>query len=347
MARFEALRRMLVERPDEDDAYLVLADYLQQAEDPRGELIVLEHRAQTQSDPEARAAARDFFRTHKEALVGPLAEVAPYLTGVRWHLGFVRQASLQIAHDLPTQLARRVVRTALDAPAMALIHRLSVVVGSDGLIDEQTHDLERTVLSAVCSSERASVRHLYVSGLGAGRVSVKLLSDALPNVETLSVACQRISFGGVKAWGVRFMMLFTSAIPVASFRAVDWRSLESLALMASIDGSLTELLEAVPALTSFSISTAPRSVEVIGSLFESGRAQRLERLRIDPTGAKEIEALGREARRFGALRRLEITRGHAELAGVFGAEVEIGHPVGGLESADDGVGVDYEELETP
>lgn len=336
---FQSLRRTILESPDDHRPYLVLADHLQQIGDPRGELIVLEHRAVER--PEERAAARDYFRANREALVGPLDEVKAYLTGVRWSFGFVRQASLQLPHDVPVHTARRVIQTALDAPAMAMVHRLSVVVGSDRLTDEQSPDLERTVLNALVGRTRPSIRRLHVSAL-ATSVSVKRLSGALPHVETLSVACQRVSFSGVKSWGVRSMSLFTSAIPVRSFSRSDWPNLASLSLIASIDGSLTELLAAAPGLRSFSISTAPRSVEVVGSLVESGIARHLRKLRIDPTGPREVAALRREVHRFEALERLEITRGVDDLA-VFPSHVEVTHPLPASDEVAEGV--DYSELE--
>lgn len=335
---FQALRRSILESPDDHGPYLVLADHLLQIGDPRGELIVLEHRAVEQ--PEEIAAAREFFRANRDALLGPLDEAEPYLTGLRWSFGFVREATLQLPQDVPAHVARRIVRTALDAPAMALVHRLSVMFGSDGDAYEQNPELERTVLNALVGHGRPSVRRLHLAGLSSA-VSMKRLCEALPNVETLDLACQRISFSGVKSWGVRAMTLFTSTMPVASFARADWRSLESLALIASIDGSLTELLAAAPSLRAFAISTAPRNVEVIGSLLESGLSRRIQRLRIDPTSPREIRALAREIRRFASLERVEVARGLEDLEGVLPPHVEICKPV--QASDEESEGIDYSD----
>jgi hypothetical protein len=211
--------------------------------------------------------------------------------------------------------------------------KLSIGSGAEEAADA---DLDRAVTAALCSSERPSIRELSLTTL-AGRVSVKMLSSAFPNLTDLYVACQRISFGGVKSWGLRALRLFTTAIPVASFVSVDWRSLESLSLTASIDGSLTELLMAVPSLSSFAISTAPKSVEVVGSLMESGAARRLKRLQIKPIVAREIEALEREAHRFESLERLEIPRA-GDLSDCFPRSVEITDPE---DEAEDAIGIEY------
>jgi uncharacterized protein (TIGR02996 family) len=311
MRTFDGLRRAIIERPDDVDAYLVLADFLQEHGDPRGELIALEHRASI--DPGAKEPAQHYFEAHREALMGPMIELEPYLTAVRWELGFVRDASLHFPSDEPMQNARRITIELLEAPSMALVQELRIMVSGD-VQPDPNNDLDRAVVMALCGEKRPSIRLLELSVMGAGRVSMKLLSEALPNVATFNISSKRISFGGMKAVGVRELGLFTSLLPVSSFASVDWRALESLSVTASIDGSLTELLTATPMLRTFAIRTDPKNVEIVGSLVESGIAARLSRLRIDPIGLRELGALMDSAHRFKSLERLEVPKGHDKLA---------------------------------
>ncbi len=62
--------------PDDAAAYLVYADWLQAADDPRGELIVLQHRRANAHGAERDTideAIRDHLAIHREVLLGPLA----------------------------------------------------------------------------------------------------------------------------------------------------------------------------------------------------------------------------------------------------------------------------------
>jgi uncharacterized protein (TIGR02996 family) len=85
------LERAIAERPDDAEAYSVLADWLHDRH-PRGELIALQLRAET--DPELLPEVERYLETHADVLLGPLAR---YQTGgdgrdrtrVVWRRGFI------------------------------------------------------------------------------------------------------------------------------------------------------------------------------------------------------------------------------------------------------------------
>jgi len=89
MGRREELEAKLIENPNDIDARQVYADLLQSAGDPRGELIMLQHKTPDE--------AEEFFETHMEALLGPLTRYTTTFDGSSeeafvWHLGFIRSA---------------------------------------------------------------------------------------------------------------------------------------------------------------------------------------------------------------------------------------------------------------
>ncbi|MGZ3456108.1 MAG: hypothetical protein ACXVEF_41265 [Polyangiales bacterium] len=84
-----ALEVELHETPDDLALRLVLADELTAKGDPRGELIVVHHRATT--DPALASRATELVQRHPTSLLGPCEE-----SQVRWHLGYFERATLVI-----------------------------------------------------------------------------------------------------------------------------------------------------------------------------------------------------------------------------------------------------------
>jgi uncharacterized protein (TIGR02996 family) len=74
--------------------YLVYADWLQSKGDPRGELIVVQHKRSLGDDPKARDRERQLLATHTSAFLGPLADMPRAHGGnaLVWRHGFVRAA---------------------------------------------------------------------------------------------------------------------------------------------------------------------------------------------------------------------------------------------------------------
>ena len=132
------LERRLARDPDDLDAYLVYADWLQQRGDSRGELIAIQH-AQLGVEPGSDAAARlgereaACFAAHAQELLGPLAN-EPYAGRVEleWRCGFIDR----VAFDLNRHQ---------DLDGAALIHEL------DGL------ESGRLISSLHCRGHRSDV----------------------------------------------------------------------------------------------------------------------------------------------------------------------------------------------
>lgn len=80
------LEAAIVADPDDPAGYLVLADWLQTRGDPRGELIVLQHRESEQ--------ATELLERHAETFLGRFAASRPETFELEWRLGFIRSATI-------------------------------------------------------------------------------------------------------------------------------------------------------------------------------------------------------------------------------------------------------------
>jgi len=92
-ARNLELEAQILEDPEDPAAYLVYADWLQDAGDPRGKLIAAQAaRAAAPNDEALAAAERELLDAHRDALLGP--ELAAERISFDWHCGFWRAVHL-------------------------------------------------------------------------------------------------------------------------------------------------------------------------------------------------------------------------------------------------------------
>jgi uncharacterized protein (TIGR02996 family) len=88
--------------PEDAQAYLVYADWLQEQGDPRGELITLQHAAASKKDKKVAQAAEKHLAAHADAFLGPLAPWTKPQDGrdegevFIWKNGFIHTARLSV-----------------------------------------------------------------------------------------------------------------------------------------------------------------------------------------------------------------------------------------------------------
>lgn len=134
MAQRADLEAKMIENPGDVDLRMVYADLLQSAGDPRGELIVLQHRG-NQADVDA------YLAKHEDALLGPLVRFkkrfdAAESDAFEWHLGFIRKATIgyesytagDLDEDADECTADRVVSALLQHPSALLLEELTVTL---------------------------------------------------------------------------------------------------------------------------------------------------------------------------------------------------------------------------
>jgi tRNA 2-thiouridine synthesizing protein E len=101
------LTHQLIADPDDTDAYLVYADLLQQQDDPRGEFILLCHRADDDDGERWWRARSDYLENWRGELLADLDDaLASGAIECRWHLGFFGSVKITPGPDASAILGR-------------------------------------------------------------------------------------------------------------------------------------------------------------------------------------------------------------------------------------------------
>lgn len=160
------------------DDWLVYADTLQQAGDPRGELIVLHH-AVEKGRP---AAQRDAFITeHVESLLGQAARhIAAYRITWRWCLIEAVDITVSPAND---EDAKNMVQALLAAPAAGSLQSLTLTGAVSNA--EETVDLSATI-SAMSLDWPSSCKSLRLIDQRAARCTRLVSRDWQPEENLVS-----------------------------------------------------------------------------------------------------------------------------------------------------------------
>jgi uncharacterized protein (TIGR02996 family) len=164
------LEQPILDDPYDRNAYLYVADWLQQHGDPRGELIALE--VQAEKDRAITTAANEFFTAHFDQFVGPLAE---YHQDFSWRFGFIHRLRLTAnrakayqlvrAHDSGAFIAELVVRpTHLADPDLEQLVEL--------LVKDPPPTLRRLQLGADRDPEQT--QNWFFSGTDVSRLWARL-----------------------------------------------------------------------------------------------------------------------------------------------------------------------------
>ena len=139
--------------PDEVDNYLVYADWLQSRGDPRGELIALQHAAETTDAPDVRRRADELFKNQRRAFLSDeLADAVAharlrhgsYRQGLelRWRRGFIERAWLGRLASAAMSDARAVLDALLAHPSARLLRELvlDIPIWDRWINFDQLHD---------------------------------------------------------------------------------------------------------------------------------------------------------------------------------------------------------------
>ena len=203
--------------PDDESAYLVYADWLQEQGDPRGELVAIQHAARRSADL-WRVAARVI--THFDELLLPPGCDDPDAVRLRWQLGFIQGArfwpctvslpevlshpSSQVLRELSVE-ARPFCAAALDGrrlPCLEILKLMHVNVAQAKRL--------RTVLEGdhLPALRQLSLRD--VDDLGPVLAPI-VASGRLSELALLDVACEAVSNDDT----LRSALEKCAAIPVA------------------------------------------------------------------------------------------------------------------------------------
>jgi len=176
--RRAALEAAIDAHPDQADNYLVLADWLQEHQDPRGELIVLSRNKDR--DSKARCAVLQ-------------KQIGPPMPPAAWFYGFVRSLRSYGSEDDAGEL-----RATLDHPSLR--HVTSVACDIPG----NQWDDRQWIIALIAERPRLCLRSLEIRSFlrggnepPAGDLELEPLSTALPRLTTLRVSARCIDPGGL------------------------------------------------------------------------------------------------------------------------------------------------------
>jgi uncharacterized protein (TIGR02996 family) len=189
----------ILENPDEDAAYLVYADYLMAQNDPRGELIVMQHDADEAEGPRKRQltkAANAILEQHAAYFYGPLATIKRGTYKAVWRYGYIRKLVIEWsdggAHTYEDK-ALETLATILQHPSTRFLLELHV-----GCIYDDYYDIDiQSVIDTLAGLQKpAVVRVLDLSvtpgtHFGSDFCEVAPLVKALPRLERIRLRERR------------------------------------------------------------------------------------------------------------------------------------------------------------
>jgi uncharacterized protein (TIGR02996 family) len=221
------LDEAILKNPDDVDAYLVLADWLQQRGDPHGELVALQvARQRNPHDEDLWARERALIEEQSPALLGSLfgREDVRY----RLRYGFLERVEIGTGEETdgdPIELFRRLV----ELPAARFLRELHVAL-HDALDSSAIGELLETMAGALPPTLRvlALDGDDYRTELG----DVTVLYGDLARLEELRVQAHGAHLGTIALPALRSaeILLFVTAENLESLRTAEWPRLEHLCI---------------------------------------------------------------------------------------------------------------------
>lgn len=193
--------------------WLVFADALQEARDPRGELIVLNQAA---ADGRAVAARDAFVAEHADALLGA---AGPYVAHYRiaWRHCLVDAVDIRLAAGDPQ---REIVAALLASPAAAHVRSIRLVGVTD---DRRTVSLS-DAMAALAASRPPSCTSVAFVDDRAERSTLLVSRDFEPNANL-------VTFGSLDPfWSYEHVALVVADVEQIDLGTVDAPELESFRL---------------------------------------------------------------------------------------------------------------------
>lgn len=285
------------ELEDDDDAWLVYADELQAAGDPRGELVIVQLRLQaTPDDAELRAREQALFAEHADQLLGPIGLAWKPVSGavegrgveLEWRRGFVRRMRLRSEFPELSEL--------LSHPSLQLLESLHLAEPAYGR--EQHYDPYAVDLAVLEPRLRELAIGPYLerspSWAGPGYVFIDVdisaqylgtlgpIWSALPTLERLAVIGNHVDFGTLTLPALRTFEHVTSSLGKSQLQAIrraHWPKLERLEVwfgdgeygggdcgVGDVRDLLAHLATATPDLRELAIVNCPFVDELCGIL---------------------------------------------------------------------------------
>jgi uncharacterized protein (TIGR02996 family) len=304
--RIASLAAALADDPDDVATYLVLADALTEAGDPRGELIIAQHHGVAQRERELTAR-----------FGGEISTLAGVPVSLDWRLGFVTRMSMDLSSALDD------LRGQLGA---ALGHPCAQLLG--GLVVRCAMHRGPDVIAAIGASRRPGLRALAIDeelgdwDEGAVDRETAAVWAQLPRLEHVRLRSERALFDRIDHPRVRKMWLEVG--PFAERFYWDLPALESLDWDPHIESDCgTEVFDALwlqelPALRELTLRGYFAGTGILDRPEAVSFLRRIDRLTVPAALLVEdrdelVPSLMRHAGALAHLSKLVVIRAYDEL----------------------------------
>jgi uncharacterized protein (TIGR02996 family) len=330
VAREPKLEAAIAAAPDDPDAYLVYADWLQSQGDPRGTLIVLQHQKK-------KAAANKLLEQHPEHFWGPVAEYTdclerfpyePLGRSTEWRWGYLESIWISNKRDRdrmygegkPEIDVETVLGTLLDHPSARFVRELTVGILS---YDGNTYQPMAKVLGkrTLPTLRKLILGDFYyeeteLNWSKAGNLSP--LYQAVPNLESLTVRSGSMKLGAIDLPKLRELVIISGGLDSGSLASIcnaKWPRLERLSVQLGegikakhaqpiLDG------KAFPKVTHLGLGNSEVTDELCKGLASSRIAAQLESLDLSLGTMGDDGAAALVAGRFPKLKSIDVSRSY-------------------------------------
>ncbi len=289
-----ALEKAIIANPDDTDAYLVLADWLQGQGDPRGELIVLQQAKKTK---EARSLLK------KQPQLVPVIKPTPETLELEWSCGFIKSAHLGWAmytndmmgvkedEDEPDDwgdACKQALLAFLQHPAARFLQslRLGCIPTDDGLdLNPYAAAIEKAAPPCLRTLAIDDTQDWDISSTNAKAPNGK----ALPQLQELVISAGRLDLGKLDFPSLRTLKVISGSLRAGELKAIANAKLPKLEHLEiwcgdpryGATGTAKDLAPLfagtnVPKLTYFGLMNCPFADEGVKALIKSKLLPRLK-----------------------------------------------------------------------
>lgn len=311
---------LLLESPFDDELRLVVADAMQQAGNPQGELAILQSRSL--DDPAIRTR-HDELVHQILPVAAPFSDDPDQILAVAWHLGWIHRARLQLTswNEAATAPMQH-LEALLASPASRLIEHLELRVGTRWsreaivedylmkLIEHAPYPALRTIeigCAIVDSHPERDISAVYICN-HPGWVAWSRFANLCPRLEVLRVAGNVFEMGPLALPELRELAIRTSSfgqIALAGFDRSTLPALERCTVWfgdcghgaidqcepADIIGLVHHLDEHCPRLQHLALANLPCADGVIDALPAAGLLGRLVSLDLSLGTLASVDSL--------------------------------------------------------
>jgi uncharacterized protein (TIGR02996 family) len=261
----EELEAAILADPDDDEACMVYADWLQTQGDPRGELAAVQQQLLRQpKSAKLKNQEAKLLEQHSAHLLGKLADVLDMVQDIEWHMGFIRSATVKNVHersDLFDEPEREMIAVEevlgwlLDHPSGRFLRDLTV-----GIVDFEDNGYGG-VAQALGKRRLPAMRTLFLGDFiyeetelnwsHAG--NIEPLYKAVPNLQSLTVRSGSMTLGKINLPELREFVTITGGMGDEATRSIctaRWPKLERLSLQFGrrYESATTDVKEIRPLL---------------------------------------------------------------------------------------------------